>query len=153
MFKKMFAAILTVALILTLNASAFATEGENLDGQHDQGMTTEYYNPFGSNYGIHAPTNSELREVPTLTVTGYSGKTLYSDSGNMYKYTSSRIYYLLDTESGASGAPVYDKEFGYYVWAIHTHGYDNDGNALNSGWRITSDFINELVDLGYVTRG
>ena len=41
MFKKMFAAILTVALILTLNASAFATEGENLDGQHDQGMTTE----------------------------------------------------------------------------------------------------------------
>ena len=47
MFKKMFAAILTVALILTLNASAFATEGENLDGQHDQGMTTEYYNPFG----------------------------------------------------------------------------------------------------------
>lgn len=52
MFKKMFAAILTVALILTLNASAFATEGENLDGQHDQGMTTEYYNPFGSNYSI-----------------------------------------------------------------------------------------------------
>ncbi len=53
MFKKMFAAILTVALILTLNASAFATEGENLDGQHDQGMTTEYYNPFGSNYSYY----------------------------------------------------------------------------------------------------
>lgn len=85
-------------------------------------------------------------------VAGYQYGTMYRGNGNITSVATNRIKYDADTDATQSGSPVYysDSTHGNMVVAIHTHDTDLL-NWKNSGWRITSDFINELVALGYVT--
>lgn len=88
-----------------------------------------------------------------INVTGYKSGKMYDCEGEITSVASKRINYNADTEPGESGSPVYfnDSTYGNLVVGIHTHG---TGFLVfkNSGWRITSAFINKLADLGYVIK-
>lgn len=103
-------------------------------------------------FGLASRNDSTLDGM-SVNVTGYRLGVMYDCAGEITSVASKRIKYDADTEAGESGSPVYfnDATYGNLVVAIHTHGTDLL-NWKNSGWRITSDFINELADLGYVTK-
>lgn len=102
-------------------------------------------------FGLASRNDSTLDGM-SVTVTGYEKTSLKRCSGEITSVATSRIKYDADTVEGQSGAPVYfyDATYGNVVVAIHTRGTDLL-NWKNSGWRITSAFINELRALGYVS--
>ena len=103
-------------------------------------------------FGLASRNDSTLDGMG-VTVAGYRYGTMYKGTGEITSVANKRLKYDVDTEPGQSGSPVYiyGSEHGYQAVAIHTHG-TNLLNWKNSGWRITSDFINHLADLGYVTK-
>lgn len=100
-----------------------------------------------------ASRNDSTLDGMNINVTGYRYGVMYDCVGEITSVTNKRIKYDADTEPGESGSPVYfnDSTYGNLAVAIHTHGTDIL-NWKNSGWRITSEFINHLADLGYVTK-
>lgn len=102
-------------------------------------------------FGLASRNDSTLDGM-SVTVTGYEKTSLKRCSGEITSVATNRIKYDADTLEGQSGAPVYfnDATYGNLVVAIHTHGTDLL-NWKNSGWRITSTFINELRSLGYLS--
>ena len=102
-------------------------------------------------FGLASRNDSTLDGM-SISVSGYEGLTLKRSDGNVTSTATNRIKYDADTVEGQSGSPVYfnDSTNGYLVVAIHTDGTDLI-NWKNSGWRITSAFINELRSLGYVS--
>lgn len=117
------------------------------------------YVVFNSNVGNTtgwfglASRNDSTLDGMSVTVSGYRYGIMYKGTGEITSVANKRLKYDVDTEPGQSGSPVYiyGSEHGYQAVAIHTHG-TNLLNWKNSGWRITSDFINHLADLGYVTK-
>ena len=113
------------------------------------GLTTGWY-------PLMAATDTFLNQNPNICVSGYEDGILYSANGLIQNKTSTRLYYDADTDHGQSGSPVYisNARYLYDVVAIHTHGIrmaDNTDTDNNSGWRITSAFIQTLAQKGYVT--
>lgn len=103
-------------------------------------------------FGLASRSDSVLDGM-SVSVTGYEDKKdMRSGNGKITSTATNRIKYDVDTSESQSGAPVYfnDPSIGYLVVGIHTHGTDLI-NWKNSGWRITSTFINELRTLGYVS--
>lgn len=103
-------------------------------------------------FGLAGINDSGLDGLP-IQVAGYVGTVLYKSSGEITSLTDARIKYDADMVDGQSGCPVYANfaTLGYMAVGINTDG-TNLFNWKNSGWRITSDFIDELADLGYVTK-
>lgn len=85
-----------------------------------------------------------------IFVSGYEELTVKRVDGTVTSTATNRIKYAADTIEGQSGSLVYfnDSTNGYLVVEIHTDGTDLI-NWKNSGWRITSAFIDELTSLGY----
>lgn len=102
--------------------------------------------------GLASRSNSVLTDMD-VTVTGYRRGTLYECAGTIDSVTTYRVKYDADTEAGESGCPVYyyNSTYGNQAVAIHTHG-TSTSEPCNSGWRITSTFINTLDSLGYVDK-
>lgn len=100
-----------------------------------------------------ASRNDSTLDGMNINVTGYRYGVMYDCVGEITSVTNKRIKYDADTEPGQSGSPVYfnDSTYGNLAVGIHTTGTDVL-NWKNSGWRITSEFINHLADLGYVTK-
>lgn len=111
----------------------------------DVGKTTGWF-------GLAARSNSVLTDMDIITA-GYRRGILYECSGVIHSVTTYRVKYDTDTEAGQSGSPVYyyNSTYGYQAVAIHTHG-TSTSEEYNSGWRITSAFINTLDSLGYVDK-
>lgn len=102
-------------------------------------------------FGIASLGNASLEKM-RVNVSGYENSILKQSTGNVTSTTSFCIRYDADTGENQSGSPVYyiDSDNNYWVIAIHTHGTDwLDLN--NSGWRMTSAFIDELYALGYIS--
>lgn len=103
-------------------------------------------------FGLASRSDSVLDGM-SISITGYEDQeAMRSGNGKITSTATNRIKYDVDTSERQSGAPVYfnDPSIGYLVVGIHTHGTDLI-NWKNSGWRITSTFINELRTLGYVS--
>jgi glutamyl endopeptidase len=94
-------------------------------------------------FGLRAYQAQELRDVELLFVNnaGYPiepGKpfgTLWYNAGRISKWHDSFVEYMVDTEGGQSGSPIYyfdEKAQQRYVIAIHT-----TGDFVNRGLRIT----------------
>ena len=111
----------------------------------DVGNTTGWF-------GLAARNNSTLNGI-WISVSGYDQSVLKRSDGTITSVSTKRIKYDADTATTQSGSPVYfnDPTYGNLVVAIPTHGTDLL-NWKNSGGRITSEFINELADLGHVTK-
>ena len=68
--------------------------------------------------------------------------TLWYNAGRIRKMEKTYIEYMVDTEGGQSGSPVYyyDKESGQrYVIAVHT-----TGDFVNRGLRITREVFETI---------
>ena len=108
-------------------------------------------------FGLIAASNSTLNNKAAI-VLGYVNTNLWTNSNYIANTSSTRLYYQIDTDGGQSGSPVYWRTgSNYYVAGIHTHGIQEDSSdplrhTHNSGWRVTSSFINTLDSLGYVEK-
>lgn len=102
-------------------------------------------------FGLAARSDSNLDGM-NIAVAAYDYGAMYRGTGTVTSVATNRIKYDADTDGNSSGAPVYGTDGSYSdkVVAIHTMGTDLL-NWKNSGWRITSAFINELRSLGYVS--
>lgn len=103
-------------------------------------------------FGLSAKADSALEDLE-VDVSGYRYGVLYQCDGTITSVASKRLKYDADTEPGESGCPVYiyGSTYGHQAVAIHTHG-TSVLETKNSGWRITSTFINTLDSLGYVDK-
>ena len=103
-------------------------------------------------FGLSAKADSALEDL-AVDVSGYRYGVLYQCDGTISSVASKRLKYDADTEAGESGCPVYiyGSTYGHQAVAIHTHG-TGVLEPKNSGWRITSTFINTLDYLGYVDK-
>lgn len=104
-------------------------------------------NDLGTNNGWFGvgTTNGSLKGT-SVTISRYPGETAgkagfqYRHSGTILSSAVYTVNYIIDTEGGQSGSPVYDSD--YIAWAIHTTG----GIYANSGVRFTSDLFNIVKD-------
>ena len=104
-------------------------------------------------FGMAARTNSVLQNK-SVTVCGYENSALKKATGTIGSVLTTNLYYSIDTKPGQSGSPVYwyDSSYGYLSSGIHIEGTTNDDNGYNVAWRITSTFINTLVNAGYAEK-
>lgn len=74
-------------------------------------------------------------------IVGYNSNTLYSAYGETTIYPKEKkIRYKIDTDSGQSGAPIYEKGT-LSLYGIHTSGSD----IQNSGRYMSDDFMNLIL--------
>ncbi len=114
--------------------STVYTESGNVE--HDWIVVT-LFSALGDTNGFLAVRDpaSSLSGV-TATVSGYPAETpskryfQYKSTGPLKSYTTKRLFYLMDTEKGNSGGPIFI--LGNQVIGIHTRG----SASQNSGTRI-----------------
>lgn len=70
-------------------------------------------------------------------IVGYNGNTLYSAHGETIYPKQKKIIYKIDTDSGQSGAPIYEKST-LSLYGIHTSG----STTQNTGRYITEEVTN-----------
>lgn len=100
-------------------------------------------------FGYKDDANSNLVNTK-VTVTGYPGdkpqSTMWSDSNQVSRVNTTKVWYPVDTIGGQSGAPVYTAE--RQAVAIHAYGTGETGaSAANSGTRIKAELFNTITRL------
>jgi len=101
-------------------------------------------------FGLRAFAKVELHDVELLFINnaGYPiepGKpfgTLWYNAGRISKWADRHVEYMVDTEGGHSGSPIYyfdEKKQQRYVVAIHT-----TGDFVNRGLRITPSIFEKI---------
>jgi len=109
---------------------------DEVNDEHDWIVAT-LSSPLGLENGYFAVRNWNLSIAGvTATISGYPGSTSskryyqYQSSGPIRSYTTKRMSYLIDTEAGNSGSPIFISN--NQVIGIHTGG----GTQANWGMRI-----------------
>lgn len=111
------------------------------------------YSEITGYFNIANIASTVYRNSNTTTVAGYDGYYLYRGIGGLTSVTSTRVFHSCDTLESQSGSPIYinTTTYPYTVFAIHTHGIDEEYYTdWNSGWRITDDLIDHLRENGYL---
>ncbi len=132
----------------TKQTSAF---NYNDDFENDQSLKNDYgIIRLGSSFagtgflGMGNLSNSDLSNA-LLNIAGYSeygsyGDRLYFHSGGTTSYDQDSIQYNLDTEEGASGAPIFIRiNSQIYVIGIHAEGYYSGNKAVRLNQRVYAD--------------
>ena len=123
----------------------FGDDIADITGRLLIGYTTYDYQLSMMNYTVCGyPTDKFI-----VDSNGINGKQvyMYKDSSDIYGYSSDVLYYLIDTEAGQSGSPIYNSET-YTVYGIHCKG-TND-NSYNAGRRITRDLYTMFLNNGWL---
>lgn len=79
-----------------------------------------------------------------ITISGYHGDKngkLFTQTGNISKITSNKVYYKLDTTGGSSGSGVYNSK--KQILAVNAYEY-KDRSEDNYGPRITKEKLNNI---------
>lgn len=114
---------------------------ETASADHDYGLILLPGASDDDGFGWSAIIKDEELRDRLVTNCGYPGDkprgTMWITGGNIFKYTSSRIFYMNDTMGGQSGSPVYTWHNGYWT-VLGVHSY---GGCPNSAPRFTTEMI------------
>ncbi len=120
---------------------------EDKDDAYDYGLIRLNNKPLGNTCGYFGYSANSAYIGTNVTISGYPGDKSSSNyqywrqwemSGKITLSTSHRLYYLIDTYDGQSGAPIFKDN--NIVVGIHTK-----GNALtNSGKKIDTALFNHM---------
>ncbi len=123
----------------------------NEDPNYDWAMLLLTDNLGGSNGWFGKGKGSTVDLDGTLVIiSGYPTESTHKN-GKQYRdyndiisdFDENRLSYLIDTEAGQSGSPIYDSN--YVAWGIHTLG----GTSYNYGVQI-SDWLYDMLQTQYL---
>lgn len=118
---------------------------ENSDFSYDYGLI-RLNEPLGDVCGYFGYAGNSGSIGTNVTISGYPGdKNPYTNDQNQWKMrgkltlvTSNRLWYLIDTYAGQSGAPIYNDN--RTVIGIHSSGY----TVTNAGTKISVAIFNHM---------
>lgn len=85
------------------------------------------------------------KKVPNSNGINGNERYMYRDSSSIYSYTADVLYYMADTNTGQSGAPVYNSQT-YTVYGIHSGG----NSTQNWARRFTRDLYVLFMGNGWI---